>query len=498
MRHAQALICLWMPCGTTEKPIGCSRFAIDKFEKHHLNRPAIFSNRNLAMRGRWNATEVLRRFGNVTLQTTQKRMFRTVASYLHAPRIEVGFEQLFAPSDQAVPLLDGLREEVEGRLPSVLKDLDARRIGSVGRFGTGSMLHRHDSSWLLLTAGNKEWFLLPPGASGTSALESENPCTLQAAFQRPDWIRCMQHAGEVLYLPGGTWHATCNANGKTEDDVVLGIGAQGFKVASNELLYAARDGDVAKIDQICNDSPPRDPEPSKQRSWIESVLNTLFRSWRARLKKRPIQKELTALHVAATHDQAGVAKQLIGGCAAWMVYVPAGSSGGYPVHEAARCGSLQVLEVLLHHDRGLADAGSQPAGLTPLQVAAHFGQVAAVELLLVKNARVGARSVSGMTALHTAAGASQVAVLRSLMRANGDLTRNDSHHRAPVQIALEEGHLPVVEFLLGLESPHGRNQRLIVALTPEWRRAKWPANVIRWLKHATLDADGETKMNSEL
>eukprot|EP00746_Dinoflagellata_sp_MGD_P134722 gnl/MRDRNA2_/MRDRNA2_68599_c0_seq1.p1 gnl/MRDRNA2_/MRDRNA2_68599_c0~~gnl/MRDRNA2_/MRDRNA2_68599_c0_seq1.p1 ORF type:complete len:534 (-),score=73.72 gnl/MRDRNA2_/MRDRNA2_68599_c0_seq1:99-1517(-) len=406
----------------------------------------------------WSDHKMIDHFGNVTLQTTESRTHTRIAQYLKASRADLGFEQLFADSDGAAPLVDAVYSLVKNNTPSALSAVDARRIVSVGRARTGSLMHRHSVSWLYLSVGIKDWFLLAPDTPEelVRPMFKSDPCKLHIKFPQMPWVICRQHAGEAGYLPSGTWHATCNADGDPNANLTVGAGAQGQAIEADALLYAARDGDLTKIRQICLAGP------LVSKGQVESAVS-----------RKPDKIYRNALHIAASHDRISAVELLVsadcGG--AWMARAPAVPSGVLPVHEAIRCGSLRVLQLLLSREPSLASTSTKSGALTPLYLAAHFGQAEAAGILLDFRADINSRSINSSTALHVAVKRSKLSVLQILLSNGADPALQDNFGNLPVHFAMEHGHQLVLEALLA--SARGSDQLSWLAKTPKRRRASW-------------------------
>jgi hypothetical protein len=395
----------------------------------------------------------------------------TVADYILASPEDVGFEQLFSPSTGVSHLVDSLLGDVKNELPPLLASMHHRQIVSVGRSGTGSFLHRHDSSWLFLSSGVKEWLLLPPSTSHLDEAQEANPCTLRAEFPDLDWSTCTQHAGEILYLPKGTWHATCNLPDVNEtssatETMVLGAGAQGLAKQSDRLFYAARDGNISEIDKMCLEAP-------FTRSTTVSAA--------------PSPSPDTAMHVAASHDRILVMEHLMaaqcGG--SWMMHAFAGPTGDLPVHHAARYGSLNVMRSMLQGEPGLANAISKSLRRTPLHSAAYYGHVAVIDMLLSSGAEIDAKLSSGDTPVHRAAEGSQLAALQVLLDRGGDPMALDNAGLPAVHMAAQKGHQAVVLWFLNLPPPGGYEQLLLLAKRSRMHWLSWKAHIRAGLLNAT-------------
>lgn len=147
--------------------------------------------------------------------------------------------------------------------PQIFKDfLKENGVGwnmlSLGGAEEGLGFHVHGPTWLGIVYGIKEWWLYPPGempdavAAAMMPLHSAKDWTahMREIFEslpekdRP--IRCVQRAGEGLYLPSNWAHATFNLS------PTIGAGGQGSRMQSTMEKYKggwfANSNAVAKKD----------------------------------------------------------------------------------------------------------------------------------------------------------------------------------------------------------------------------------------------------------
>ena len=96
----------------------------------------------------------------------------------------------------------------------------------------GIALHSHDATWAALHAGEKTWFVAPPGQPPVE------PYKHHAAADLAGLWRCTQRPSELVYLPDGHWHATAN-NGAWS----LAVGGQGSAAPG---VYEALLGNVSR------------------------------------------------------------------------------------------------------------------------------------------------------------------------------------------------------------------------------------------------------------
>lgn len=74
--------------------------------------------------------------------------------------------------------------------------------------GTGSAEHYHRNAINALVHGSKQWWLVPRHAAGFSV---RHPLRIPPrAHESEGALRCVQHAGEIMYVPRGWGHAVVN------------------------------------------------------------------------------------------------------------------------------------------------------------------------------------------------------------------------------------------------------------------------------------------------
>lgn len=124
---------------------------------------------------------------------------------------------------------------------------------------------------------------------------------------------------------------------------------------------------------------------------------------------------------------------------------------GAPVSlfEAAAIGDVQRARQMLDDQPELVASFSHD-GWTPLHLAAHFGQLAIVDLLLARGAEVDARSHNALanTPLHAALAGEHRATARRLVEHRADVNAIEEGGYTPLHQAADLGDVEMVRLLL--------------------------------------------------
>ena len=152
---------------------------------------------------------------------------------------------------------------------------------------------------------------------------------------------------------------------------------------------------------------------------------------------------MTALHWAAYHDEAAVAKLLLASGAKAKVE---NRYGVTPLSLACTNGSGDLVTILLK-------AGANPnaalrGGETALMTAARTGRVGPVKALLDAGAKVDAKERSGQTALMWAAAEGHAEVVELLVKSGADPKARLKSGFTPMLFAAREGRIEAVKALL--------------------------------------------------
>ena len=120
-----------------------------------------------------------------------------------------------------------------------LEEGEGFRVFSAMELGSSHPFHRHGAAWLGEVSGSRLWYLLPPTARREALGPRARACDylLGTVDPPPGTQRCVQRAGEVMYVPNRWWHATCAL-----EEWTVGLGGQAGNPAGLDQDF----GDVAE------------------------------------------------------------------------------------------------------------------------------------------------------------------------------------------------------------------------------------------------------------
>lgn len=89
----------------------------------------------------------------------------------------------------------------------------------IGGPESGLPFHKHTKTWQGLSVGRKAWYVVPPGSMSEAMHDATGPYIFPVRSyhramqrlpvgQRP--LYCVQHPGEIFYIPDFWWHSTMN------------------------------------------------------------------------------------------------------------------------------------------------------------------------------------------------------------------------------------------------------------------------------------------------
>jgi hypothetical protein len=123
-------------------------------------------------------------------------------------------------------------------------------------------------------------------------------------------------------------------------------------------------------------------------------------------------------------------------------------SSGDTLHNAAACDDVAEVRRLVAAGANVEQRDAH--GVTPLQLAAGYGQADVVTALVQLGADKEIKNAFGETPLHQAAAKGHVEVVRALMEAGAHVGAQMPDGATPLHIAAERGHVEVVTALIEL------------------------------------------------
>ena len=123
------------------------------------------------------------------------------------------------------------------------------------------------------------------------------------------------------------------------------------------------------------------------------------------------------------------------------------ADGWTALHLAAFFGRLEMVELLLARDAKLDLKSKNSLNNTPLNAAVAANRLEIARCLLEKGADANAHQHGGITPLHEAAAAGNAEMVRLLLAHRADANAISEDNRTPLGMALEKGHQKVVEIL---------------------------------------------------
>lgn len=346
-------------------------------------------------------------------------------------------------------------------LPSFVDDFAIRPVLSVGPKAATSSFHDHDETWFALLAGKKAWWLGDQASS--KKLSDADPLVLPEAGKSQSGIQFfVQKPGDLVYLPQGVPHATCNL-----DAFNFGLGGQGHMETWPAVPRAANKGDLDAVQRLVTsgeDLHATNPygETALDRAIFVGDLAMAKLLLEERADPNKLEPGLTPLHIAVAkysgdsssgkmtnHVKDGAGSEHI--VEALLLHRANPNAidaehGQSPVHVAAEYGNLGLAKALVQS----GGDGHAPAanGAQPFHFAVMGGHLSMVEWFVEElHVDLNAATHEGHTAAHYAAGFDHVKILHYVQRFGADLERKDANGATPLEIAEAEGNKAAVAYL---------------------------------------------------
>jgi hypothetical protein len=354
----------------------------------------------------WKLDAVAQRYGSFQVPLRDPEQLHLRGG--HAPSIRTvnvrdylkSIKKQYLPlfENKNMPLGEAMREELDPRKLAVA-DVRLFPIVSMGTKKTGIHFHQHDENWVAQLAGRKRWFLASPEDERPTKLPS--PCDYSSGSPDGGQIaRCDVNPGDVLYLPGRVWHATCNM-----DSWTFGFGSQGLvENRLNKAYMAIVDNDLTAFQSKLSAGkvPPTQPIIGNRMSMVElaaytgrtKFLDVLDKMGMVNASEMPVwainagQIEVIKWFLAHGHSVDAFLQNgktlLMAACMGghndilqWLLETAganpalADSQGLTALHICAANGNVEALKTWMHGNHGMTDARTAD-GKTPLDLAVEF------------------------------------------------------------------------------------------------------------------------------
>ncbi|XP_044056798.1 CARD- and ANK-domain containing inflammasome adapter protein [Siniperca chuatsi] len=172
---------------------------------------------------------------------------------------------------------------------------------------------------------------------------------------------------------------------------------------------------------------------------------------------------------------------------------PAQSKSDNFIHMIAADGELVLLEELLEDtDINIVNSSNE----TLLHIAAEFGHLSIIELLIREGARLDLQDIKGHTALHRAASKGHTEAVRALIQAEAPIYTQDLQGKTPVHLAAENEHLNSVKVLVKEENKRSESYMQDMFLHTATMEDNWRLAEMLLQSGARVDARNNHKQTA--
>eukprot|EP00933_Yihiella_yeosuensis_P060029 TRINITY_DN6198_c1_g2_i1.p1 TRINITY_DN6198_c1_g2~~TRINITY_DN6198_c1_g2_i1.p1 ORF type:complete len:595 (+),score=93.51 TRINITY_DN6198_c1_g2_i1:96-1880(+) len=280
----------------------------------------------------------------------------------------------------------------------------------IGTAGSGAGFHNHDQNWLAQVLGRKLFMVSPPGVYPPWLYR--NPCFMGLKKLPSEVKACILKPGDLIFVPGGWYHATCNL-----DDVTFSTGWIGDSIEFSSVWHWIADG------------------PSHVKRLLPKKLTE---------GEKAVVEELTV--IAARAGQVETLKILEDRGIDVTKVRFIGTNRETPLQHAAQNGWTAVVDYLLSKNAGIEERDQ--IGWTALLYASIRGHADTVQYLLEKKADIHAADFDNQTALTLATRSGHLKAVKLLTSGGAAVQVADRLGLLPLHYAAIRGHLATLEVIL--------------------------------------------------
>lgn len=210
-----------------------------------------------------------------------------------------------------------------------------------------------------------------------------------------------------------------------------------------EFLKAVTEGDAAKVRELLKKNPSL--AKTKGQDGVSALLQAVYRS-RNEIVSLLLASgiELDIYEASATGRAGRVRSLLKANPDLANAFAPDGFT---PLGLAAFFGHVEAVKVLLDGGAQVNASSRNALKAVPLRSAAVAGHLDIARLLIARGADVNAKGEGGQTPLHEVAGGGRIEFARLLLDHGADVNARGDDGKTPLTIALENKQIEMANFL---------------------------------------------------
>ena len=170
---------------------------------------------------------------------------------------------------------------------------------------------------------------------------------------------------------------------------------------------------------------------------------------KANVNARDIPTGITPLMCAVNGQQLDIVKLLLQNNADARAAGNKGKTKGVtPLSIAVTLGQTEIVRLLLVNKADANSVDNDDSDMTPLNNAVADGNINITRLLVSYGANINRKDIDGLTALHLAAAAGKVEIVKVLLQNNtADINAKTNKGYTPLRIAMNNGYSDVIELI---------------------------------------------------